>query len=60
MKRPRVLLAAALLLPIVALATGILASEIGARGASVWRIPVAGYDPRDPLRDLRAPVGGRR
>ena len=43
-------LAAALLLPLVGLAAGIALQETGARGASEWRIPVAGYDPRDPLR----------
>lgn len=43
-------LAAALALPIVGLAAGMLLQESGARGASEWTIPVAGYDPRDPLR----------
>lgn len=46
----RWVLAAALMLPIVGLAAGIALQETGARGASEWRIPVAGYDPRDPLR----------
>ena len=46
----RALLALALALPIVALAAGIITAESGARDATVWRIPVAGYDPRDPLR----------
>lgn len=43
-------LAAALLLPLAGLGAGIALQETGARGASEWRIPVAGYDPRDPLR----------
>lgn len=43
-------LAAALALPLVGLAAGAAWQETGARGASAWRIPVAGYDPRDPLR----------
>ena len=46
----RWLLAAALLLPLAGLAAGVALQETGARGASQWRIPVAGYDPRDPLR----------
>jgi hypothetical protein len=46
----RALLAAALALPIVALAAGIAAAEAGARGATVWRLPIKGYDPRDPVR----------
>ena len=46
----RLALALALLLPLVALAAGIVAAERGARGATRWRIPVAGYDPRDPVR----------
>ncbi len=46
----RAVLAAALLLPLAGLAAGIALQETGARGASEWRIPVAGYDPRDPLR----------
>lgn len=43
-------LAAALALPLVGLAVGIVAQETGERGATEWRIPIAGYDPRDPLR----------
>jgi hypothetical protein len=43
-------LAAALALPLVGLAAGVAWQASGARGASEWRIPVAGYDPRDPLR----------
>ena len=46
----RLLLAAALALPVAALAAGIAAAELGARGATVWRLPVTGYDPRDPVR----------
>ncbi|EMD82728.1 GDYXXLXY domain-containing protein [Pacificimonas flava] len=44
------LLAAALLLPLVGTAAGIAANQIALSGASEWRIPVRGYDPRDPLR----------
>ena len=43
-------LAGALALPLAGLAAGVALQETGARGASEWRIPVAGYDPRDPLR----------
>lgn len=43
-------LTAALLLPIIGLGTGIALQETGARGATTWRIPVTGYDPRDPIR----------
>jgi len=46
----RRLLAAALALPLVGLAVGVAVQETGARGASEWRLPVTGYDPRDPLR----------
>jgi hypothetical protein len=43
-------LAAALAFPLVGLAIGIVAQETGERGATEWRIPITGYDPRDPLR----------
>ncbi len=43
-------LALALLLPLVGLALSIAAREAGLSGASEWRIPIAGYDPRDPIR----------
>jgi len=46
----RALLAAALMLPLVGLGIGIAAQEQGQQGASEWRIPITGYDPRDPLR----------
>lgn len=42
--------AAVLALPIIGLAAGIVWQETGARGATIWTIPVTGYDPRDPLR----------
>lgn len=42
--------ALALLLPLVALGAGIGGAEVGSRGATVWRIPITGYDPRDPVR----------
>lgn len=40
----------ALLLPLVGLALSIAAREAGLSGASEWRIPIAGFDPRDPIR----------
>ncbi len=42
--------ALALLLPIVGLVLSIAAREAGLSGASEWRIPIAGFDPRDPIR----------
>ena len=46
----RALLAAALVLPPVALAGAIAANEAEMAGASEWRIPITGYDPRDLVR----------
>lgn len=46
----RWILAAALAFPLAGLAVGIVVQETGERGATEWRIPVTGYDPRDPLR----------
>lgn len=43
-------LAFALLLPLVGLLLSIAAREAGLSGASEWRIPIAGFDPRDPIR----------
>lgn len=43
-------LALALLLPLVGLVLSIAAREAGLSGASEWRIPIAGFDPRDPIR----------
>lgn len=40
----------ALALPVVGLGGAIVAAEQAVRGASEWRIPITGYDPRDPLR----------
>jgi len=40
----------ALLLPLVGLVLSIAAREAGLSGASEWRIPIAGFDPRDPIR----------
>lgn len=40
----------ALALPVVGLGGAIIAAEQAVRGASGWRIPITGYDPRDPLR----------
>lgn len=44
------LLLAALLFPAVWLGAGIWQQERNVRAASEWRIPIEGYDPRDPLR----------
>ena len=46
----RGLLAAALLLPLLVLGHGIWKQGSALSGAEVWRIPITGYDPRDPLR----------
>ncbi len=46
----RWLLAAALALPVAGLAANIAWRGTEGRGATEWRIPVAGYDPRDPVR----------
>lgn len=43
-------LALALALPLAGLVLSIAAREAGLSGASEWRIPIAGYDPRDPIR----------
>lgn len=50
MTRARWLLATALALPVAGLATHIAVRAAEGRGATEWRIPVAGYDPRDPVR----------
>jgi hypothetical protein len=46
----RALLVAALLLPLVWLGTSIARHRAALDEASLWRIPISGYDPRDPLR----------
>jgi len=46
----RWLLLAALLLPIIGLGTGIWRNQSALGQAELWRIPITGYDPRDPLR----------
>lgn len=46
----RALLAAALALPMVWLLAGIALNERALSAAPEWRIPIHGYDPRDPLR----------
>lgn len=46
----RVLLAVALLLPLIALALGIQQNQAALSAASQWHIPISGQDPRDPLR----------
>jgi uncharacterized membrane-anchored protein len=47
---PRLLLAAALLLPIMALAYSWIATCRLAQQGQEWLIPIRGYDPRDLLR----------
>lgn len=46
----RWLLGAVLALPILGLSASIAVHEIALAGATEWRIPIAGYDPRDPIR----------
>uniref|UniRef100_UPI0035B2B6BC GDYXXLXY domain-containing protein n=1 Tax=Sandaracinobacter sp. TaxID=2487581 RepID=UPI0035B2B6BC len=46
----RPLLLAALALPALWLAAGIWQNERALSAAPEWRIPIEGYDPRDPLR----------
>ncbi len=46
----RKLLLAALLFPLVGLMASIWSNTAQLSTASQWRIPVTGYDPRDPLR----------
>ena len=43
-------LAAALLLPLLVLGHGIWRHQSNLSAADEWRIPISGYDPRDPLR----------
>lgn len=43
-------LLAALALPALWLAAGIFTNERALSAAPEWRIPISGYDPRDPLR----------
>ncbi|MGL6043048.1 MAG: GDYXXLXY domain-containing protein, partial [Sandaracinobacteroides sp.] len=43
-------LLAALLLPALWLGGGIVAQERALGRSGEWRIPIEGYDPRDPLR----------
>lgn len=46
----RFALLAALLLPFLVLGAGIVRNQSALSEAQQWRIPIAGYDPRDPLR----------
>lgn len=46
----RAALIAALLLPFLVLGAGIARQQSALSGAQEWRIPISGYDPRDPLR----------
>lgn len=41
---------AAVLLPVLGTLGSIAAHQWALRDATVWRIPITGYDPRDPLR----------
>lgn len=43
-------LAAALILPFLVLGHGIWRYQSNLAAAGEWRIPISGYDPRDPLR----------
>lgn len=47
-RRPLIL--AAVTLPLLGTLGSIAAREAALRGATEWRIPITGYDPRDPLR----------
>lgn len=49
-KARRLLLLAVLALPVLGVSASILHHERALGGASIWRIPITGYDPRDPLR----------
>lgn len=42
--------AALLTLPLVGLAGAVALNEVQLRDASAWRIPITGFDPRDPIR----------
>ena len=46
----RWLLLAALLLPLIGLGSAIWRNQSALGEAELWRIPITGYDPRDPLR----------
>lgn len=46
----RKLLAAAVALPLAGLTASIAVHETALAGASEWRIPIVGYDPRDLIR----------
>lgn len=50
MRGQRYWLLLALLLPLLVLGGNILRHQFNLAGAAEWRIPVSGYDPRDPLR----------
>lgn len=41
---------AAVVLPVLGTLGGITVQEAALSGATEWRVPVTGYDPRDPLR----------
>ena len=43
-------LAAALVLPFLVLGHGIWKQQTNLSASGEWRIPISGYDPRDPLR----------
>lgn len=46
----RLLFAVAVALPVAGTIGGVARNEASLRGATEWRIPIDGYDPRDPLR----------
>lgn len=50
MRRAVLLAIAAVVLPVLGTVGGIAVQEVALAGATRWRIPITGYDPRDPLR----------
>ena len=50
MKRARAFAALTIALPVAGMTASIVGNEAALIGASEWRIPITGYDPRDPLR----------
>jgi uncharacterized membrane-anchored protein len=49
-RKARALVIAAVVLPVLGIAIGIARSELHYARSQEWRLPVAGYDPRDLLR----------
>lgn len=50
MSRGRLFAMIAVALPVAGALASVVANEAALAGATEWRIPVTGYDPRDPLR----------